>query len=106
MHLLSQRSQAGFHLGMYVFAANSEPAFQGLLTELFQLRQQLCQLIGLQQAHFREHGNMGHGALNVVGGQEQVQFPVLPYGKGVYARVVVKSFIPNLHTLSPSNNCT
>ena len=61
---------------------------------LFQLSQQLFQLVSLQQSYRLKHGDMRHRAHHVVGSQVEIHLPVSSHREALYLGIHLKILFP------------
>ena len=81
---------------MYVLDSvfDDELSFFSGCINVFQLVEQYLQFVGGQQADAFQHGDVGHGAQNIVFGQVKVHFAVTSYGETVDLFVYLNILFP------------
>ena len=62
--------------------------------DILQLRQQLLQLVSLQQPDSLQHGDMSHRAQYVIRSQVEVHLPVTSHGEALDLRIHLKILLP------------
>ena len=78
---------------------NHELATICQLVDVLQLRQQLRQLVFLQQSDALQHGDMRHRAQHVVLGQIKVHLTVTTDGETLYLLIDLKVLFPKFHII-------
>ena len=73
------------------------PSSDSLLVQAAQGGLQLCQLLFGEEPNFGEHLHMRQGAEDVPGGEEGIEFAVLPDGEGFDLLVEGVGFLPEFH---------